>query len=109
MNLYSTALGRVNVSDHGALHTLYTVGPGPAVVRSVSLYAAPGASPQVFAFDGVAFLGLAQLDNSMGIATEVGTFLLYQPLEAGWQVVAQNSAGSSGLWTAMAGGYQFTT
>lgn len=109
--LYSKTLGAIAIADNGVNHTIYTVpvGQGPAVVRSISIYAQPGCVVLLWAQDpsGSAY-ALATADNASGTQPLAMTVQLYQPLDTSWELHAEQSAGIS-YWSAICGGYQFST
>lgn len=109
--LYSTELGHVHVNDGSVLHTLYTVpaGEGPAVVRSMTIYAGPAAEVFVYAvYPDTTTAILADVKNA-GAVGEAITVLMYQPFPAGVELVAIQTGAVSQDWGCVLGGYQFAT
>lgn len=108
MTLYSKPLGHGELSAPGTI-LLYTVpsSGGPAIARSIFLYAEAGAAGRLYFELAGDFIRVAVLDNSSGTKDETALWTPYQPLEPGDSIYLENDV--AGLVQATVGGYQFST
>jgi hypothetical protein len=109
VSIYSVNLGFGSFTDNDTFNVLYTVpiGGGPAIVRSVCIFASAGTyvGLQIVDADGDG-INILTLDNTESETAAQGIYEMYQPLAPGWSIRIANT-GSVENYSAVVGGYQF--